>query len=822
MKRVPSARWRPVNQAVSCMHGVRGPVALTVCALIASSFAASRSVAQDVGGSAGTVPIGAELPEPAQPFSGHIGRTVAQSIQAMPKSVRAPKGAPNVLLILTDDVGFGAASTFGGVIPTPNLTRLAQDGLIYNRFNVAAMCSPTRAALLTGRNPHTVGTGTIEEFSGGFPGYSGMIPRSAATIAEVLKDSGYATAFFGKHHNVPYTQESAAGPFDLWPNALGFDYFYGFLGGEADQFHPVLYRNTARVNLSHSGPGYILDHDLANQAIRWIHDQKGADPGRPFFVYYAPGSTHSPHQAPAKWIARFRGRFDMGWDALRRQIYERQRRLGIIPADAALTPRPKEIPSWDSLSADQKKVYERFMEVYAAQLAYQDAQVGRVIAELRRMGELRNTLVICIEGDNGASMEGTPTGYFNEGGQMFNHIHYTVRWELAHLDEMGGPRSSELYPAGWAWAMNTPFQWAKEVASHLGGTRNGMVISWPQGIGEHKHGLRDQYSYVTDIYPTILQAVGVPAPSIVNGVLQQHLDGISLVYSFDNPEAPSRRHTQIYEMLGNRAIYHDGWQANTEPGNMPWMGVAAAPPVLGYKWQLYDLANDYSQAHDVAQQYPQKLKVLQALFDREAWVNQIYPLDNLVGVRSANLVKSKQPLWTEYTYWGKGVSVTQAQAPHIFSSSFSVTAKVVLPSDRVTGVIAATGSWFGGWSFYLEDGRPVAYEACSTEARDQFRVAASRVIGPGPVTIRYAFDYDGGGLDRGGLMRIRVDGQEVARERIGRTITVSAPFGDTFDTGGDTGVPVSTDYSHEGIFPGTISQIIIEVGEQGAPARVPR
>jgi arylsulfatase len=754
------------------------------------------------------------LPKPPAPFAGKIGRTAAESVPSWPKPVTAPAHAPNVLLILTDDVGFAASSTFGGPIPTPNLDRLAARGLKYNEFHTTALCSPTRAALLTGRNHHAVSTGALVDIATGYPGYWSTIPKSAATVAEVLKDNGYNTAFFGKHHNVPTWQASAAGPFDLWPTGLGFEYFYGFVGGDTNQWQPKLYRNTTPAADLHGNA--TLDHELADDAIDWIHNQKAAAPNKPFFVYYAPGSGHAPHQAPPEWIARFKGKFDQGWDKVREESFARQKKLGVIPADAQLTPRPSTLPAWDSLDADHKRLDAHYMEVFAGMLAYQDAQVGRVLDELERMGQLDNTLVVFIEGDNGASGEGTPAGVENEIGHMANGVHEDSGWLLDTMDKMGGPHSYELYPAGWAWAMNTPFQWMKQVASHLGGTRNGLVISWPERIKQTGQ-LRSQYAHVIDIAPTILEAVGVAEPGVVDGVPQQRVDGTSLVYSFDHAEAPSRHTTQYFEMVGNRAIYKDGWLANTQPRRMPWeMSTPPGDADTSYVWELYDLKHDFSQSKNLAAERPEKLAELKAVWRSEAERNNVLPLDDGMGMGRAlqGSLAHASPA-TDYVYWGKGVSVGGQSAPSLTARSFSVTADVVLPSDHETGVLAAVGSWFGGWSFYLKDGKPVGYEAFSQQPKDQFRVASDQALPAGPAKIRWDFAYDGGGVGKGGVLKISVNGKPLAEGRIDRTILIPAGLGETFDVGRDTGAPGSEEYAGNGGFAGEVRKVEVELAPVG-------
>jgi arylsulfatase len=761
-------------------------------------FVAASAVAQDV------------LPRPPAPFAGTLGPSFEQSKQDWPRAVRAPKEAPNVLLIMTDDVGYAATSAFGGPVPTPNLERLAAAGLKYTEFHTTALCSPTRAALLTGRNHHQVGFGSLEDTALGFPGYDAVIPRNAATIGEVLKDNGYNTAFFGKNHNTPAWSASAAGPFDLWPTGWGFEYFYGFQGGDTDQWAPRLFRNTSRV--PDLPAGEILDHALADDVIRYLHNQQAADPSKPFFVYFAPGSGHAPHQAPADWIAKFKGQFDQGWDKLREQSFARQKTLGIVPADTALTPRPDALPAWDSLTPEQKKVDARYMEVFAGMLAYQDAQIGRVIDELQRMGKLDNTLVIYLVGDNGASGEGTPDGTLDEIGMLANGVRSPAEELSKHLDMMGGPKTYELYPAGWAWALNTPFQWVKQVASHLGGIRNGMVMSWPAKIAAHGE-LRSQFSSVIDIAPTILDAAGLPAPHVVNGVEQQPVQGTSLVYSFADPAAPERHTTQYFEMLGYRGIYHDGWLANTKVRRLPWMqGKPDGTAETSYQWELYDLKHDFSQAHDLSAMQPAKLKELQDLWMQEAKANQVLPLDDDFGVRRslAHTIAYANPR-TDFTYWGKDISIAQGTAPSLALRSFTVEAMIKVTAARQTGVLVADGSHFGGWAFYLKDGVPVAYEAISPNPGDSYRVAGSQPLPKGAATVTFQFDRDPQPAS-GGTMHILVDGKPAGQGHVDRTINITAGLGETFDVGSDTGATVSDEYPGAGAFAGDIDSVTLHLG----------
>jgi arylsulfatase len=757
------------------------------------------------------------LPIPAAPFAGRVELNASSSVPDWPRRVKAPAGAPNVLLIMTDDMGFGSSSVFGGPVPTPALEQLASDGLRYNNFHTTAMCSATRAALLTGRNHHAVSSGAITDMAIGFPGYNSVIPKSAATIAEVLKDNGYNTAMFGKHHNIPSWEATPTGPFDNWPIGLGFEYFYGFIIGDTNQWYPRLYRN----NLSADTPPFgdvTLDHMLADDAIHWIHQQKASEPDKPFFAYFATGTGHAPHQAPRAWIERFKGRFDKGWDALREETFARQKAQGIIPADAVLTPRPAELPAWSSLSPTQQRLYARYMEVFAGMAAYQDAQIGRLLGELKRMGQLDNTLVIMIHGDNGASAEGSPTGTLNEVGHFNNDLRRSPEDEARHIDEMGGPKSYPLYPAAWAWALDTPFQWTKQIASHLGGIRNGLIIRWP-GHTKDSGTLRTQFAHVTDIMPTVLEAAGVPVPQMVNGAKQQPIDGKSLEYAFENARAAEPPRTQYFEMLGNRAIYKDGWLANTVPARVPWEFGAASKDTYGdYKWQLYDLRHDYSQSHDLAAQHPDKLKELQELFLAEARRNQVLPMDDRLDLARASAAGQHYDTpHTHFEYWGKQLSVNKEVAPKFTARSFSVEAELKLPSDLVTGPILARGSWFGGWGFYLKDGKPTALVVRSEWAQDQFKIVADKALPAGPATVRFDFTYDGGGPLKGGMMCITVNGARAGCGRVATTPSADAGQGETLDIGQDTGAPVTDDYSQTAIFPGDILKVTVDTAP---PAQV--
>lgn len=753
------------------------------------------------------------LPYPAEPFAGVIRKTVGRSKAVFPGDLKAPERAPNVLLILTDDVGFSASSTFGGPVPTPNLDTLASNGLIYNRFHTTAICSPTRAALMTGRNAHRVGSGVVTNFATGFPGYNGQIPKSAATIGRILTGNGFNTAFFGKHHNVPAWQATAAGPFDLWPTGLGFEYFYGFLDGDTDQFNPKMYRGIQPVEDASLGrEDYILDRDLADEAIRWIHNQKAAAPDKPFFILYAPGTAHAPHQAPKDWIDRFKGQFDQGWDRLREETYERQLASGLIPSNTRLTERPEILPAWESLSANRKRTSSRFMEVFAATLAYQDSQIGRVFNELERMGIRDDTIVFFIQGDNGASAEGAVYGTLNEIGSLANKVTETEEWLLSSLEEMGGPRSYQTYPTGWAWAVDTPFQWTKTVGSHFGGTRNGLVISWPKGIRARRE-IRSQFHHVIDIVPTILEVCGVPAPDVVDGIRQQPMDGVSMVATFHDADAEERRTTQYFELLGNRAIYHDGWIASTTPKVPPWQTTSPKGSPLDYEWELYNIEEDFSQALNLAAEHPRKLEELRNLWWQEAERNNVLPLDDRRGAMRVIWQRlGKGSSREKYEYWGKGISVFSHHAAPLTMCDFVIDAEITSPDEGAHGVLLASGSWFGGWSFYFDEGRPVAHHAFSQQPADQFRIASETRLPSGEHRILFEFEYDGGGIGKGGDMQITVNGEVVAQGRIERQIIIPAGIGETLDIGRDTGVPVVAEGGGTREFNGEIHKVEVRPG----------
>ena len=746
------------------------------------------------------------LPAADPVFQGRVGANLGESEPHWPAPVAAPEDAPNVVLIMTDDVGFGASSTFGGSVPTPNLDRLADNGLRYNNFHTTAMCSPTRAALLSGRNHHAVGYGALSNLSMGFPGYWSELPRSAAPIARLLRENGYNTSFFGKHHNTPFWQEApTAGPFDQWPTGRwGFEYFYGFIGADTDQWNPRLFRNTTAVDTSNRPADLLLDRDLADDAIRWIHGQKANAPGKPFFLYFAPGTAHSPQQAPADWIARFRGRFDHGWDVERERIFARQKAEGIIPASAVLTPRPAEIAPWDSLSADQKQIYARHMEVFAAMLAYQDAQIGRILDEIARMGERDNTLVVFIQGDNGASGEGGEAGSFNELQTLTHQGEQSQQWQLENLDKLGGPESYSVYPAGWGWATNSPFPYLKQLASHLGGTRNGLVISWPGHI-EASGAVRNQFHHVIDVMPTILEAAKVTAPDTVDGIAQQPIDGVSMAYTFEDASAAGRHETQYFELLGNRAIYHQGWMANTTPERMPWQA-SSVVEAEDYQWELYDLRNDFSQANNLAKHQPDKLRALIALWNEEAERNQVLPLRSSLDHRFNARIGRPSESRDSWVFWGPDISLPWKEQPVLSGRNFSLTAELELDKNA-SGVVLATGSYLGGWAFYLDEGRAVVEHARSHEPQDRFRVESKQPLPAGITHLRFDFTPDKPVPGSGGTMRISAGDKLLAEGRIVATAMMPNGVSETLDVGFDSGAQVSTAYARGGRFSGVIRKV---------------
>jgi arylsulfatase len=748
------------------------------------------------------------LPVPPEPFKGQIGLSVKDSKSDFPKPVVAPRGAPNIVLVLLDDVGFGASSTFGGPIETPTLDRLAKNGLRYTQFHTTAVCSPTRAALLTGRNHHSAHTGVVIEQATGFPGYDTLMGKDMATIAEVLKQNGWNTAWFGKNHNVPDWQSSQAGPFDLWPTALGFEHFYGFVGGETSQWRPAVFEGTKPIEPYLGNPDYNFDYDIADKAIDWIRNLKAVAPDKPFFVYYAPGATHSPHHPKKEWIAKYKGKFDQGWDKVREETLARQKKLGIAPANTQLTKRHEGLPAWDSLDAKKKELYAYMMEVYAGYLEQTDYNVGRLLGAIEQLGQLDNTLVIYIVGDNGASAEGGLSGMLNEIAGL-NGISEDINEVLKHKGDLGTWKTHNHYPIAWAHAMDTPFQWTKQVASHYGGTRNAMVVSWPARIKD-KGGIRSQWHHTIDIAPTVLDVCGVEQPSMVNGVAQKPIEGVSMAYTFNDAKAPSTRHTQYFEMFGNRGIYHDGWVACTTPARVPWdMKAPTVDVISGYHWELYHVAEDFSEAVNLADKYPDKLHELQLLFYAEAAKYNVLPLDDsTIGRFDVSIRPSLTRGRTEFTYYGTVTRIPEGTAPDVKNKSFSIIAEVVLPKGDEQGIIVTQGGLSAGYALMFKGGRPIFHYNMANVAH--YNVAAKDALTAGKHTVVFDFKYDGGGIGKGGTGTLSADGRKIAEGRIENTMPVRFSFDETFDVGEDTGTPVSEDYDVPFKFSGQIEKVVIK------------
>ena len=750
------------------------------------------------------------LPQPEPPFKGTIGRTYKDSVPDKIPIIKAPDGAPNVLLVLIDDCGFGQWGTFGGQIPTPNLDRLAKAGLRYTRFHTTALCSPTRAALLTGRNHHSAATGNITELGDGYPGYSGQIPANTAMVSEVLRQHGYSTAWFGKNHNIADWETSVSGPYDRWPTRQGFDHFYGFVGGEANQWAPAVYRDNTPIEMEvpkGRETDYTLNEALADEAIKYIYKQKSVTPDRPFFVYYAPGATHAPHHVPKAWIDRFKGQFDQGWDKYRDETFARQLQLGVIPADTKLTPRPAEIPAWDSLSADQKRIASRLMETFAGYTAQTDFQVGRILDAIDAIGQTNNTLIFWEIGDNGSSMEGTLKGVFNEMVSI-NGQEEDPNYILAHLDEIGGPKAYNHFPVGWAWAMDTPFQWGKQIASHFGGTRNPLVISWPNRIKD-KGGIRTQFHHVIDLAPTILEAVGIEQPSEVNGVTQKPIEGVSMVYSFGDPKAEEHHRVQYFEMFGNRAVYSNGWVACVRHGRLPWENVGSYDFDKD-KWELYRIDGDFSEANDMAAREPQRLRDMQDLFWVEAAKYQVLPLDDRFIERAdPSLRPSLIAGRSDFTYYPGATRIPESSAANVKNRSHSITALIDVPQSGGDGVLVAAGGTVGGYALYVKDGK-LTYEY-NWFTQQRYKVQSSSKLSPGPATVRMDFKYDGGGLGKGGVVTLFVNDKKVGEGRVEKTILGRYSADETFDVGMDTGSPVGDGYQSPNPYAGTLRKVEVRL-----------
>jgi arylsulfatase A-like enzyme len=779
---------------------------------------------------------GKQLPPLPPKFGGVIKNSATDSTPWWAPRVVPPKGAPNVLLIMTDDMGYGVSSTFGGVIPTPTLDRVAKSGLRYTQFHSTALCSPSRAALITGRNHHSVGFGVIGELSTGYPGYDSVISKDKATVGTILRDNGYATSWYGKNHNTPTFQYSLAGPYDQWPSGMGFDYFYGFMGGETDQWTPYLFKDHTAISPWIGRTDYNLITDMADEAVKYLGDLNAQAPDKPFFLYYAPGAGHSPHQPTKEWIEKFKGKFDAGYEKLREEIFANQKRLGVIPADTELTDWPDgqpefegaKLPRWDSLSLIQKKLLARQAEVFAAYVAYADHETGRVIQQIEEMGKLDNTLIIYICGDNGNSPEGTVYGTFNQmtayNGIIEDPAVKPVEVLNAfHYENWGSEKTYPHMAVQWAWAFDTPFKWTKQVASHFGGTRQGVAISWPGHIKD-VGGIRSQFHHIIDIAPTILQAAGIRAPEIVNGIPQSPIEGVSMDYTFEktNSNAPSTRPTQYFEMSCNRGIYHQGWYACTTPFAAPWLlATGKLPDVNDYKWELYDITQDYSQNNNLAEKNPEKLKELQALFLEEAEKYQVFPLDNRAFARYLDPKPSATAGQTVFTYTGERVGIPADNAPHILNRDYTITAQITVPEGGAEGMIVTFGGRFGGYGLFLQDGKPVfVYNLLDIErfrweggigglvGKDLF----GRALKPGQHTIVFDFKYHGPGPGKGGTGVLSVDGTELANKTIKHTIPLMMCIDETFDVGLDTRTGVDNSYELPFKFTGKIDKLTFELG----------
>ena len=735
-----------------------------------------------------------KLPLGTPKFAGKAERLIAQSTPSKLGRQSAPEGAPNIVLILLDDVGFGSFGTFGGPVPTPTLDRIANIGLRYNQFHTTALCSPTRAAMLTGRNHHAVHMGGITEIANSFPGYDSAIPPEAATMAQVLRMSGYATSVFGKWHLAPSWEQSPAGPFDRWPTGLGFDKFYGIIGAESSQWEPPVYDQTTPISPHVGNPGYHLTEDLADQTIAWIERQQVSRPNQPFFTYFSTPALHAPHHVAREWIDKFKGRFDDGWDVLREEIYERQLKLGVIPPNTALTKRPEQVPAWNDYPERYQPVASRLMETFAGFLAHTDAQVGRVIDALERLNIMDNTLVVYITGDNGASAEGTIHGAWS-APSFQNGVPEDPEWLLEHIDDFGTAKCENHFNVGWAWALDSPFQWMKQVASHFGGTRNAMALSWPKKIRD-AGGLREQFHHVIDLVPTIYELVGIEAPTHVNGIKQMPIHGTSMAYSFDNASAPSTHTTQYFEILGNRAIYHQGWMASCFHGRLPWIRLQGldfdGPQEV---WELYNISDDFSQAVNLADQFPEKLAELQELFHQNAIQYDIYPLRDAGSPRHGDFaVPHSLDGISKVTYTRAHVRMPESSVLNVKNCSWKMTAEIVVPEGGAHGVIACQGGNMAGWSLYIdESGKPTYHYNWFGHVHSIVGDTQPLTAGHHEIVVDFAYD---GGFGAGGVATLYVDGREAGSVRIEKTVPlVYSMSGETFDIGVDTGSPVGN-YPH--------------------------
>ncbi len=764
------------------------------------------AMAQQVTGTPGapdatTTIDGKQLPAPDPKFGGVIKEGALQSKAWWAPRVVPPRQAPNVLLIITDDAGFGVPSTFGGVIPTPAMDRVAKNGLRYNNIHSTALCSPTRAALITGRNHHSTGFGVVSEQSTGFPGYNSIIAKDKATIGRVLLDNGYATAWFGKAHNTPAFEASAIGPFDRWPTGMGFEYFYGFVGGDANQWQPNLFRNTTQIYPFQGKPEWNLTTGMADDAIDYLNRANQIDPGKPFFIKYAPGATHAPHHPAKEWVEKIRALrlFDDGWNKLQEKIFENQKRLGVIPADTKLSPWPtKVIKNWDDCTPEEKKLYIRQVEVFAAYAAYNDHEIGRVIQAIEDMGKLDNTLIIYINGDNGTSAEGGPLGTPNEVAWFNGVSEMPVETQMKWYDVWGTEQTYNHMSAGWSWAFDTPFTWFKQNASKLGGIRQNMAVSWPARIKD-QGGLREQFSHVIDIVPTILEVTGIPAPETVDGIKQAPIEGTSFAYTFDarNAKEPSRNKTQYFEMMGQWALYHEGWLLSTEVNRAPWeaFGPANPDPLNKQVLELYDLNKDFSQSQNLADKYPEKVQEMKKMFIEEGKKYQVFPMDASVAARIVAPRPNITAGRTEFVYTRPMVGLPQGDSPSLLNSSYTITADIEVPKGTAEGMILTSGGRFAGYGFYLLKGKPVFLWNLIDLKRVKWE--GPETLAPGKHIIEFDFKYDGlgvgtlafnnmSGLGRSGTGTLKVDGKEVQTIKMPRTLPMILQWDESFDIGSDT------------------------------------
>ena len=783
------------------MKTIVSSLLIVVALITVSSITDAQQITGTPGSPGATTSIdGKQLPAPDAKFGGVIRNEALQSKPWWAPRIVPPKDAPNVLLIITDDAGFGVPSTFGGVIPMPTMDRVAKNGLRYNNIHSTALCSPTRAALITGRNHHSVGFGVISEQSTGFPGYNSIIPEDKATIGRMLKDNGYATSWFGKTHNTPSFAASQVGPFDQWPSGMGFEYFYGFNGGDANQWEPNLFRNTTQIYPFEGKPEWNLITGMADDAIDYLNRINQIEPSKPFFVKYAPGATHAPHHPTKEWVKKISDMhlFDKGWNKVREQIFENQKRLGVIPPDTQMEPWQKDlIKNWDDCTPEEKKLYIRQVEIFAAYAAYNDSEIGRVIQTVEDMGKLDNTLVIYINGDNGTSAEGGPTGTPNEVA-FFNGVSVPVEDQMKWYDVWGTEQTYNHMSAGWSWAFDTPFSWFKQNASKLGGIRQNMVISWPARIKD-KGALREQFCHVIDIVPTILEASGISAPETVDGIKQSPIEGTSLTYTFDakNAKEPTRHKTQYFEMMGQYALYHEGWLLSTKVNRAPWeaFGAANPDPLNNQVLELYDLNTDFSQSQNIAEKFPDKVKDMKQMFIDEAGKYQVFPMDASVAARIVAPRPNITAGRTEFVYTLPMVGLPQGDSPFILNSSYVITADIDVPAEGAEGMILTSGGRFAGYGFYLLKGKPVFLWNLINLNRIKWEGADA--LTPGKHVVEFDFKYDGlgvgtllfnnmSGLGRPGTGTLKVDGKVVATEEMPHTLPMILQWDESFDVGSDT------------------------------------